>query len=56
MPLPWLYVRRLIAERWHLPPPLVDEYPEEEIRTELALLEIEARCQPRPPTRRGGAG
>lgn len=39
--VPWVYVRRLIARAWHVPPWMVDEAPTDEIFLELKLLEIE---------------
>ena len=41
--MPWAYTRRVIAERWHIPPPDVDRYPWPEILCELRILNLEAR-------------
>lgn len=40
--MPWALTRRAIAERWHVPPPDVDEYPAQEIALELHLMSLEA--------------
>lgn len=42
MPLPWLYVRKLIAERWGIPPYAVDQAPADEVELELRFMEIES--------------
>jgi hypothetical protein len=46
-PLPWLWTRRQIAERWHVPPWEVDEAPECEIALELQLMQIEGEERPK---------
>lgn len=50
MTVPWVYVRRVLAERWGVPPWQVDEAPHDEVRLELALMSLEAECQPAPAT------
>ena len=47
-PLPWAYVRRLIAERWHCTPWQVDEAPAYEVNLEVQLMGIESQARPRP--------
>jgi hypothetical protein len=44
--VPWVYVRRQLAEKWHLPPWAVDEAPYDEVLLELDLLRIEAEALP----------
>ena len=39
--MPWVWVRRRLAERWGVPPWEVDEAPYEEIALELKLGAIE---------------
>lgn len=46
--MPWVWVRRILAERWNVPPWQVDEAPHDEVRLELALMALEAECQPPP--------
>lgn len=50
--MPWAYVRRRLAERWHVPPWVVDEAPVDEIALELKLSEIEAGTRRRTPAAR----
>lgn len=45
--MPWPWIRRIIAERWHCAPWEVDDSPIGEVETELAIMQIEAECQPR---------
>lgn len=45
--MPWPYVRRQLASRWHVPPWVVDEAPVTEIELELQILGIEERCKPK---------
>ncbi len=40
--MPWVWTRRVVAERWHIPPPLVDEFPWSDIQEELELAALEA--------------
>lgn len=40
--VPWLYSRRMIAERWRIPPPDVETYPADEVELELRFMELEA--------------
>ncbi len=45
--VPWVYVRRKIAERWHVPPWVVDDSPWDEVDLEMRLANIEAECPER---------
>jgi hypothetical protein len=47
LPVPWPYVRRLIARNWGCKPFEVDEAPHGEVELELQLMTIEGRCAPR---------
>ena len=40
--VPWVYVRRSIAQGWGVPPWAVDEAPVDEVLLELKLRELEA--------------
>ena len=42
--MPWIYIRRRIARRWHVPPWVVDEAPADEVETELKIMEIIGEC------------
>jgi len=44
MDAPWLLTRRAIAERWHVPPWIVDDAPIDEVLTEIRLADIVAEC------------
>lgn len=46
--VPWIYIRSKVAERWGVPPWVVDESPIGELETTLTLMQIEGECQPRP--------
>lgn len=50
LPVPWAYVRRMIAKDWGVPPiefdRIVEEDPEE-LRIELAIRKIEAEAASR---------
>lgn len=41
MKVPWVYVRRLVARSWGVPPWVVDDAPIEETLLELKILELE---------------
>ena len=43
MTLPWAYIRRQIAERWHCPPWEVDSAPWYDLQNELTFMGIESR-------------
>lgn len=43
--VPWAYTRKILAERWHIPPWEVDEAGGDEIALEIQLSNIEAECQ-----------
>lgn len=45
LPVPWAYIRRALAERWHCRPWDVDEAPWDEIELELQILELEAEAE-----------
>lgn len=47
MDAPWLLTRRAIAERWHVPPWIVDDAPIDEVLTEIRLADIVAECAKR---------
>lgn len=49
--VPWAYVRRHIAARWHVPPWAVDDAPAAEVALELRLSELEAANRPPEPRR-----
>lgn len=39
--MPWLYVRRMLAEKWQIPPWQVDQAPWYEVALELRFMAIE---------------
>lgn len=39
--VPWVLVRRKLADKWHVPPWVVDEAPADEVLTELEIMKIE---------------
>ncbi|WP_395707006.1 hypothetical protein [Casimicrobium huifangae] len=41
--VPWVLVRRRLADKWHVPPWVVDEAPTDEVLTELEIMNIEAQ-------------
>ena len=45
-PVPWAWTRRVIADRWHCPPWLVDEAPQDEVLLELELMRIDSEERP----------
>lgn len=45
--VPWKWTRRIIAERWHCAPWLVDEAPQDEVNLELHLMRIEQEERPK---------
>lgn len=38
--MPWVFIRRTLAARWHIPPWEVDDAPWDEINRELEIAEI----------------
>jgi hypothetical protein len=44
--VPWAWTRRVLAERWHCAPWLVDEAPQDEVALELELMRIEYEERP----------
>ncbi|NJN53280.1 MAG: hypothetical protein HC804_00105 [Anaerolineae bacterium] len=45
--VPWVYIRRRVAEQWHCKPWEVDDAPMDEVMTELRILELEAEAAKR---------
>ena len=45
MSIPWLYTRRQLADRWRVPPWVIDDVPWYEIDTELQIAAIEAEAR-----------
>lgn len=43
--MPWVYIRRDIAERWHCKPYEIDDAPADEVMLELSIMAIEAECE-----------
>ena len=43
--MPWVYLRRVVARAWNLPPWIVDEAPIDEVQLELKLLEMEGQAR-----------
>lgn len=42
--VPWVWVRRLLAQRWGVPPFEVEDWPAVETQLELELLALEAEA------------
>ena len=43
--MPWVYLRRAVAQSWGVPPYVVDESPIDEVLTELEILAMEAESR-----------
>jgi hypothetical protein len=43
--VPWVYIRSKLAERWHVPPWIVDEADPREIQVQLDIMRIEAEVE-----------
>ncbi len=50
--VPWLYVRDVLARRYHVPPFEVDEWPNLEIELAMKIMDLEASCHPPAPATR----
>ena len=46
--MPWVYVRRVIARSWGVPPWEVDLAPSDEVALELKLMALEAKAEKKP--------
>lgn len=45
MTIPWVWTRRQLAQRWGVPPWVVDRVPHQEVYLELRLMSIEHEAE-----------
>jgi hypothetical protein len=43
--VPWIYLRRVVAKSWGVPPWAVDDAPIDEVLMELEILQLEGEAR-----------